>query len=319
MNESVYRSPKWLRNFIDFEINTGEDIKGKPSKKYILKEWDKRWEEKDEYVFNCFYAEIIEGKRPGWPIPSTLLSDIRKKHRGDMSLWDRFDKWLPGYQNRRREREKAEEQEREKERQRKRERERKEQQQKEIEKELDDLFNLMVSDFSKYPYGDKISTPIINGNVAFHYTFEDGKKVKIEGNKIYWSGLIYTVSILTKNRFVNLANEMIKKQQRRSGGSKQQSDKGYSQSQGTHGKANTGHPKEPLYNTLKQTIKQREEQLGKMSKTHPDRASLENELENAKKKLQDMKTKYQFEHLVLFESFGERSISFIGKRNPNLK
>lgn len=33
MNESVIRSPKWLRNFVDFEINTGEDIKGEPSKK----------------------------------------------------------------------------------------------------------------------------------------------------------------------------------------------------------------------------------------------------------------------------------------------
>lgn len=33
MNESVIRSPKWLRNMLDFEINTGEDIKGEPSKK----------------------------------------------------------------------------------------------------------------------------------------------------------------------------------------------------------------------------------------------------------------------------------------------
>jgi hypothetical protein len=33
MNEGVVRSPKWLRNFVDFEINTGEDIKGEPSEK----------------------------------------------------------------------------------------------------------------------------------------------------------------------------------------------------------------------------------------------------------------------------------------------
>jgi len=32
-NEGVTRSPKWLRNFIDFEINTGEDIKGEPSQR----------------------------------------------------------------------------------------------------------------------------------------------------------------------------------------------------------------------------------------------------------------------------------------------
>ncbi len=33
MNEGVYRSPKWLRKFIDYELHTGEDIKGKVSKK----------------------------------------------------------------------------------------------------------------------------------------------------------------------------------------------------------------------------------------------------------------------------------------------
>lgn len=33
MNESVLRSPKWMRNFLDFEITTGEDIKGEPSEK----------------------------------------------------------------------------------------------------------------------------------------------------------------------------------------------------------------------------------------------------------------------------------------------
>jgi len=33
MNEGVVRSPKWMRNFVDFEINTGDDIKGKPSKR----------------------------------------------------------------------------------------------------------------------------------------------------------------------------------------------------------------------------------------------------------------------------------------------
>lgn len=31
MNEAVLRSPKWMRNFLDFEINTGKDIKGEPS------------------------------------------------------------------------------------------------------------------------------------------------------------------------------------------------------------------------------------------------------------------------------------------------
>jgi hypothetical protein len=33
INEAVLRSPKWMRNFLDFEINTGKDIKGEPSEK----------------------------------------------------------------------------------------------------------------------------------------------------------------------------------------------------------------------------------------------------------------------------------------------
>jgi hypothetical protein len=32
-NEAIYRSPKWLRNFLDFEIASGKDIKGEPSLK----------------------------------------------------------------------------------------------------------------------------------------------------------------------------------------------------------------------------------------------------------------------------------------------
>jgi hypothetical protein len=31
--ESVYRSPKWMQRFADFELRTGEDIKGEPSEK----------------------------------------------------------------------------------------------------------------------------------------------------------------------------------------------------------------------------------------------------------------------------------------------
>ena len=48
MNESVYRTPKWMRGFADFEINTGEDIKGKPSKRRQRKidKENKRKEEK---------------------------------------------------------------------------------------------------------------------------------------------------------------------------------------------------------------------------------------------------------------------------------
>ena len=35
INEAKYRSPKWLRKFMDFEVSTGDDIKGKKSKRSI--------------------------------------------------------------------------------------------------------------------------------------------------------------------------------------------------------------------------------------------------------------------------------------------
>jgi hypothetical protein len=81
---------------------------------------------------------------------------------------------------------------------------------------------------------------------------------------------------------------------------------GYKQSSGSSSgqrASSTGHPKGNLYNTLKQTIKQREEQLSKMSKQDPSRVALENELANAKTKVADMKKKYQFENLKSFEDF----------------
>ena len=271
INESVYRSPKWLRNFVDFEVNTGDDIKGEPSKKAILKAWDQRWEDVDRATFNYFYKENYD--RNAYYLTSTELEKIRKSLRGDMSVWDKFDKWLPGHKQREKEREararqweREEREKREKERQRQREEQRrKEQKQKEIENELDDLFNLMISDFRKYPYNDKFSTPTVNGETAFYYTFEGGRMVKIEGNKIHWNSSVYTVGNLTRVRFIKLANEMIRSARTRtSSGGQRNYSSGESQ-RSKQRKSHTGHPKEPLYNTLKQTIKQREEQLSKMS------------------------------------------------------
>jgi hypothetical protein len=324
MNEAIYRSPKWLRNFVDFEVNTGDDIKGEPSKKAILKAWDERWKECDRSTFEIFYKEIY-GKT-GY-LTSDELEKIRKTLRGDVSVWDKFDKWLPGHKQRekekaerRREHERKEEErfrQRQKERreeerlrqERQREKENQEsQRQKDLEKQLDNLYKLLISDFSANRYDDKISTPVINGEVTFHYTFENGEKFRMEGNKIYWRSSIYTVGLLIKAKFIKLINEIISKAQPRPGGQKSHSSSsGYSSGEYSHRaqqrKSHTGHPKEPLYNTLKATVKQREAQLAKMSKTDPDRVSLENELNSAKKKVKEMKDKYQFENLISFNDY----------------
>ena len=70
MNESIIRSPKWLRNFVDFEINTGSDIKGEPSKKQKEKmeeerlrkeekEKQQKLKEEEEELFKTLF-EVVE-------------------------------------------------------------------------------------------------------------------------------------------------------------------------------------------------------------------------------------------------------------------
>ena len=61
VNEAIYRSPKFLRKFMDFEINTKGDIKGEPSekekKRRIWEMWDDRWRSCD--------VDIVTGKQIG--------------------------------------------------------------------------------------------------------------------------------------------------------------------------------------------------------------------------------------------------------------
>jgi hypothetical protein len=51
LSETVYRSPKWLQKYADFEFRTGEDIKGEPSEKQkekIRKEEERLRNEREE-------------------------------------------------------------------------------------------------------------------------------------------------------------------------------------------------------------------------------------------------------------------------------
>ena len=58
-----------------------------------------------------------------------------------------------------------------------------------------------------------------------------------------------------------------------------------------------------MYDTLKRTVKLREEQLAKMRTTDPEYTSLKNELETARTAMNNLKSKYQFENLKSFELF----------------
>lgn len=275
INEAKYRSPKWLRNFVDYEINTGEDIKGEPSKRR---------------------AEKLEKERKA---ELKRQADEREKQR------------------KRQEEARREQQAREDVR-------KQQEQQDQIERELNTLYRSIISDFTANPYEDKIKTPTVNGENACNYTFENGKIIKFYKNTsdrycLEWQDSIYTLGSIWKSKFISLINEMIDKGRTRpqksgydrynsyskSGSSSSGYKSGGSTGTGSGPKKDNtaGHPKGNLYNTLKQTIKQREEQLSKMSKQDPSRVALENELATAKRKVAEMKTKYKFENLKSFEDF----------------
>jgi hypothetical protein len=273
MNEGVLRSPKWLRNFIDFEINTGDDIKGEPSKRAKRKEdlnrWDKKWKEVDKDDFKSFFKDVYQKS-----IYDFELSDIRKELRGNFDIWKKYDEWDS--------KRKAEQERR-----------------KLIEKEINDIYERLISDFTKNPWRDKIT--IKTGPLIIEYKFDNGDELKLDGNKLGYLKWTYTISREFVNLFLTLLNKLIEMSR-----SRYNSNDGYHKYNTDRNKKtnkSTGHPKEGLYNTLKQTIIQRKEQLRKLPPNHPDRKSLENELANAESKLKDMKDRYKFENIKNYEMF----------------
>ena len=270
LNEAKFRSPKWLRNYVDFEVNTGDDIKGEPSKRKAAKlEKEKQDKLKAERLKKQAEAE---------------------KERARQAM---YDEW-------KREAKKKGEQD-------------------QIERELNTLYQSMISDFSANRYSDKISTPQRNGKTACYYTFENGKVLKIYKNTtdarfcVEWETTIYTIGLEWTNKFIGLCNEMIKKggpRPKRSGYDRYDSyGKGSSQSSGSSGykqSSSSGqrktdntppkwrdHPKGGMYQTLKDTVKLREEQLKKATGT--DKEALQNELNAAKRMLDNLNKKYNFE------------------------
>lgn len=284
LNEAVFRSPKWLRKFMDFEVSTGDDISDKAEKKEAEKKrlaaWDKAWREADEDEFKEFfnekYKDYVRVKLNGYILNSDL-SKIKNSFRGNMSIWTEFENW-------------------------KKEKENKKKEQGKIKSELDKLFNDLVSDFSNNPYTDKYSTPKKFGRVCFHYKFENGDTFEMDENEIKYKNSIYTVGIFYRNKFVSLCNEIVSKGRTRPGGSKYWS--GGSSSSGSKQKSND--PNRDRFDKVKDNIKLREEQLRKMSKTDPQREALENELDNLKRALKRMKDRYQFEHITNYLDFKGR-------------
>ena len=308
MNEGIYRSPEWLRKFADFEIRTGKDLKGdqpdksEPKKEEPKKdnksEWDKRWREADQDLFIEFYKEVYPREsrdRYRNQIWGSDLEDIRRRYRGDFEIWNQYDLWLK--QKRARAREKADREEAER-----RERLRKEKEQERIKKDLDNLHDRIISDFKSAPYQDKVNTPAINGQVCFEYNFEDGTKLTLNGDKLTYDKLEWTLGIIYRNKFISLANAILESELWKS---RHQRTSGQKRTYTSSSNPKSTHPKWGLYQNLKQTVQRREEQLKKMAKNDPERQGLENEYRVAKNTLDKLKNQYQFEHLKTFEEYRE--------------
>lgn len=308
-NEAIYRSPKWLKKLADFEIRTGSDTTNN-------KEWDKRWADTDRDEFIEFYRNFYPNDK------NFDLNTIRRRHRGDFEIWNKFDEWMKGSAERKRIKEEKIRKEWEAERERyrrkreaeqeayRKEREQKEKQE-EIKRDLKKIKDDLISDFKRAPYRDKVSTPTINGNICFNYRFENGDNLLLNGSILEFNTsshrVTYTLSIIHRTEFISLANalmesELWKQNHRRPNNNNKQSNTNTNKG-GGYNDPKSSHPKWKMYQNLKQTVIQREEQLKKMSKSDPNRTPLENEYNAAKSALDRLKNQYQFEHLKSFESY----------------
>ena len=286
LNEAKFRSPKWLRNYVDFEVNTGDDIKGEPSKRKAAK-LEKERQDK-------LKAERLKKQAE------------EEKERARQAMYDEWKKEA---------KKKAE--------------------QDQIERELNSLYRSIITDFSANRYSDKIETPQRNGKTACYYTFENGKVIKVYKSPtddrfcLEWESTIYTLGTVWSGKFISLFNEMINKggpRPKRSGYDRYDSygkgsssgSSGYKQSSGSSSgqrKADNtppkwrDHPKGGMYQTLKDTVKLREEQLKKA--TGSDKEALQNELTAAKRMLDNLNKKYNFEsniqNFIQFNQIFEKS------------
>ena len=321
INEAQFRSPKWFRKYLDFEVTTGKDVspEAKDKRKLIEDEEFKKEQQEKESLkkFNNDWGKIISDDylRPylraflkSKGIFETSFIDIREGllQKKYYTICDEFSLWFKGEKER-------EEEERMK-RRRKEQAERdaeldKKRQQENIERELNNLYNSIIRDFTTNRYNDKYETKSVKGKITFYYRFENGDKFEMCDNRIsyidskYQHG--YTVGLIWRNKFIRLCNEIISKGGiRGSSGHKGSDSKQKSYSSSTYKETpKTGDPKRDKYNLLKDKIKQREDQLRKMGKNDPDRQGLENELKAYKRVINNMKDEYKFEGLKYLKTF----------------
>lgn len=264
INESKWRSPKWLRKYLDFEINTGKDI---IDNNPIIKKWDKMW---IEIISNDMdnFLEFLEGVDfiflRNKEIDEILLN-IKNQWRGEFEIFDIYEKWR-----------------------------------KKKSDKLKNIFDEISLDYRKDPRPSKIS--ILNPSWIF-YIFTNGSTFSM--SEILYNLCIITIEekykkykyLISKSEEIKIKtffNELLKYKSNTSNNTNQSSSNNWK-----------SHPKARLYQNLKDTVKHRKEQLSKMSKSDPNYISLKNELDNAERMINKMKSDYKFEsyYIKVYENF----------------
>jgi hypothetical protein len=268
----IIRSPKWFRKFLDFEILIGEDVRGLYTKKTI-REWDYIWSDNTEnWIINKF-KDFLFSRGMISDKTSPELEKFRKRYRGDMSIWDSFEKWI------------SDEKIREEEKKRNQDR---------IREEIEDILDRIREDFIRYPSKHKWKYNAF----TFFYYFKNGDELKFSDDKVVYttesSIITYTIGHTTKIKFNDIFEWIYYRTKEddyynsysRGGKSSGSNNKGSN--------TKTNDPNRERYNKLKETIRLREEQLNKMRGNDPERPPLENELNNYKLALERMRKKYSF-------------------------
>lgn len=195
-----------------------------------------------------------------------------------------------------------------------------------IEAMLIKIHNNMVRDFNSNQKRHSNWTTIVGGKSHFHYSFQNGDLLDLdEDGKLYLTRvgrgtttyILDVISANIKSKFTNTTNAIKNKKQEKKQETKYSwkdfgkafedlddddeydfwneyrnkysnffNDNSYT--------SDKNHPKREVYDTLLATIKSRKEHLSNLAMNHPDRISLQNELNVAISKMEDMKKKYNF-------------------------
>lgn len=279
INEAKFRSPKWLRNYLDFELNTGDDISGEPSKRKAAKlEKERQEKEKQERLKKEAEAEKERTRQAMHDLWEKEAKRKAEQEQIERELNTLYRSMISDF-NTNRYSDKIETPQR----------------------------NGQTACYYKFENGKVLKIYKNTNDLRFCLEWE---------NIIYTLGVEWSNKFIS---LCNEMIEKGGSRPKRSGydrydsygrGSSSGSSGYRSSSSQDQRKANTppkwkDHPKGPMYQNLKDTARLRKEQLAKTAKTDPNYEALKNELEAAEAMIKKMNQKYQFESIKNFTQFNQ--------------